>query len=273
MNKQNEQEHQSRIIDQFSRQVIPFTQIPGHYDAMQVLIKMSGVTKEDIVLDVACGPGMVACEFAKHSYQVTGIDITPAMIEQAVKRQQEQNLSNVSWQIGTATPLLFADNSFSLVLTRYSYHHLLDPAEALAEMMRVCKPGGRVLVADVAIEAIKSAAYDRLEILRDPSHTHALSREEFSTLFLNSGLQDCRHSAYGVDIELEAQLKASFPKPGDEEIIRRMVKGPDCSALEKALAKHLASKDDDIVIEYHPVNNVLINLKDEMLAIEHTRKR
>lgn len=218
-----EETHQSRIIEQFSRQAIPFTNIPGHYDAMQVLIEMSEVSREDVVLDVACGPGLVACEFARHAHQVTGIDITPAMIEQAEKRQRVQNLTNVSWQVGTATPLPFTDNSFSLVLTRYSYHHLLAPAEALAEMIRVCKPGGRVMVADVAIEAGKSAAYDRLEILRDPSHTHALTKEEFSNLFLNSGLQECRQTSYGVDIELEAQLKASFPKPGDEEIIRRMV--------------------------------------------------
>ena len=49
-------------------------------------------------------------------------------------------------------------------------------------------------------------------------------------------------------------------------------KEPDCSALERALAQYLATKDDDIVIEYRPVNQ-LINIKDEMLAIEHTRKR
>ena len=51
-------------------------------------------------------------------------------------------------------------------------------------------------------------------------------------------------------------------------------KEPDCSALERALAQYLATKDDDIEIEYRPVNNVLINLKDEMLALEHvSRKR
>lgn len=48
-------------------------------------------------------------------------------------------------------------------------------------------------------------------------------------------------------------------------------KEPYCSALERALAKHLATKDDDIVIEYRPVNNALIKLKNEVLAIEHTR--
>jgi hypothetical protein len=87
------------------------------------------------------------------------------------------------------------------------------------------KHGGRVMVADVAIESSKSAAYDHLEILRDPSHTHALTKDEFASLFLSSELSQCRQSAYGVDIELESQLKASFPKPGDEEVIRRMVTG------------------------------------------------
>jgi hypothetical protein len=90
-------------------------------------------------------------------------------------------------------------------------------------MIRVCRPGGRVLVADVAVESSKSDAYDRLEIMRDPSHTHALTHEEFAGLFLPSGLSDCRRSAYGVDIELESQMRASFPKPGDETKMREMI--------------------------------------------------
>jgi ubiquinone/menaquinone biosynthesis C-methylase UbiE len=223
MNYGIKQAHESNIIEQFSRQAIPFTQVPGHYDAMQILIELSGVRRDDTVLDVACGPGMVACEFARHARHVTGIDITPAMIEQAAQRQQEQKLDNLTWDRGNAIPLPYGDNSFSLVITRYSFHHLLAPEEALAEMIRVCAPGGRVMVADVAVESAKAAAYDRLEILRDPSHTHALTQEAFAALFRDSGLADCRQSAYGVDIELETQLKASFPKPGDEEILRSMV--------------------------------------------------
>jgi ubiquinone/menaquinone biosynthesis C-methylase UbiE len=105
------------------------------------------------------------------------------MIEQAVKRQQEQNLENVTWAVGEAVPLSYADNSFSLVITRYSFHHLLIPEKALKEMIRVCRPGGRVMVADVAVESARSDFYDRLEIMRDPSHTHALTHEEFAALF------------------------------------------------------------------------------------------
>jgi ubiquinone/menaquinone biosynthesis C-methylase UbiE len=223
MSHQNKQTHQSKIIDQFSRQAIPFAQVPGHFDAMQILIELSKVCIDDAVLDVACGPGMVACEFAKHARHITGIDITPAMIEQAEKRQRELSIENLAWAVGDAVPLPYADNSFSLVLTRYSFHHLQAPNKALAEMIRVCQPGGRVMVADVSVDSDKSESYDRLEIMRDPSHTHALTHEEFATLFKNSGLLDCRQSAYGVDIELETQLRASFPNAGDESKLREMV--------------------------------------------------
>ncbi|QWV96384.1 methyltransferase domain-containing protein [Geomonas nitrogeniifigens] len=223
MTNDKEQAHREKIIEQFSQQAVPFTQVPGHHDALQALVELSGVGERDEVLDVACGPGMVACAFARRARQVTGVDITPAMIEQARQRQAEQQLANLTWDIGTAVPLPYPDDSFSLVLTRYSFHHLLDPQGALAEMIRVCRPGGAVMVADVAVPSAKSAAYDRLELIRDPSHTHALTEEEFSTLFQRSGLVDCRRSTYGVDIELETQIRASSPKPGDDQVIREMV--------------------------------------------------
>jgi ubiquinone/menaquinone biosynthesis C-methylase UbiE len=223
MSQQTSGNHQATIIEQFSQQAIPFAQVPGHLDSIQMLIKIAEAGQNDTALDVACGPGLVACEFAVHCAHVTGIDITPAMIEQAQKRQMEKGLTNLTWAVGEALPLPYADNSFSLVITRYSYHHFLDPRAALAEMIRVCKPGGRVLVADVAIDPAKSAAYDQLEVMRDSSHTHALTTEEFTALFQQSGLEECRQSAYGVEIELEAQLKASFPKPGDTERLREMI--------------------------------------------------
>jgi len=225
MNDEKKHQHQTEIVNQFSKQAIPFTQVPGHFDAMQILIELSGVGAHDDVLDVACGPGMVACEFARHAKHVTGLDITPAMIDQAKKRQAEEKLSNLEWIVDEAVPLPFPNNSFSLVITRYSFHHMLSPTKVLAEMIRVCRPGGRVLVADVSVEPEKSGAYDRLEIMRDPSHVHALTNMEFDELFKGSGLIDCGQGTYGVDIELESQLKASFPKLGDEPILREMVTG------------------------------------------------
>jgi SAM-dependent methyltransferase len=218
-------DHRAGIIEQFSKQAIPFTRVPGHLDAIGLLVEMAQVTDADTVLDVACGPGLVAFEFARHAQQVTGIDITPAMIDQARSLQQEKGLSNLTWILGDALPLPWPDNSFSLVITRYSFHHFPKPAVVLPEMIRVCAPDGRVLVADVMVESSKSKAYDRMETMRDPSHVHAFTEEEFNALFHQSGLRDCRRTSYGVEIELESQLRASFPRPGDKEKLRRMISG------------------------------------------------
>lgn len=187
-----------------------------------MLIELSGVTKDSTVLDLACGPGIVACEFARHAKHVTGIDITPAMIEQAKKRQQEHHLNNVNWKIGDVTALPFPDHHFSTVVTRYSFHHFENPKAVLAEMIRVCKPGGKVLVADVVLPANKVEKYDALEIIRDPSHVHALTHSEMAEVFKASSLKSIKTANYKVEIELEQQLKASFPKEGDEEKIRKM---------------------------------------------------
>lgn len=220
----NQQEpHNALIIDQFSKQSVPFTKVSGHLDAIDTLIMMSSVTAIHSVLDVACGPGLVACEFAKVAERVVGLDVTPAMLNVARNRQQELGLNNIEWKIGDALQLPFDEESFDIVVTRYSFHHLLDPSLAIKELMRVCKAGGTVLIADVCMPAEKSANYDRLELLRDPSHTHALTEVEFDDLFGKSGLQSCRFTKSIVKIDLEEQLKASFPDRGGSEQIRQII--------------------------------------------------
>src|SRR5207249_3389079 len=170
-------EQRRRIVDQFTRQAVPFSEIHAR-DAAEVhrlLTATAGITPADDVLDVACGPGLVACDVARVARHVTGIDLTPAMIDQARARQQSLGLTNLTWVVGDAHPLPFPDGSFSRVVTRYSFHHVTDPAGVFAGMARVCAPGGRVTVCDVfTTSAEQAAGYDRLERLRDPSHTRAL---------------------------------------------------------------------------------------------------
>ncbi|MCA9454039.1 MAG: methyltransferase domain-containing protein [Nitrospira sp.] len=215
-------EHHDTIISQFTLQAVPFAELPGHSASMDMLVQFSGVGARDTVLDVACGPGIVACELAKHAAHVTGLDLTPTMIEEAGKRQQEQNLTNVSWHIGDVLPLPFPSAHFSCVVTRYSFHHFLDPMAVLLEMVRVCKPHGRVMVVDAVLPSEKTGAYNRMEQLRDPSHTKALSFAEMATAFEMSGLTNIKTGRYKVEMELERQLAASFPHPGDKNKLRRM---------------------------------------------------
>ena len=218
------EKHQQAILDQFTKQAVPFLKKLGHADqaALQLFIAATGVTSEDTVLDVACGPGLVACAFAAVARHVTGIDLTPAMIEQARKLQAQKHLTNLTWQVGDVQQLPFENGAFSLVVTRYSFHHLLDPQTVLREMVRVCAPGGRVMVVDVVLPPEKLAAYNWMEKLRDPSHTSALTLAQFLDLARDCGLKALSTHFYDLEMELEAQLKASFPNPGDDDKLRRL---------------------------------------------------
>lgn len=218
------EEQRRLILDQFTKQAVPFAEMPAHSneESIRLVIDMARIGPEDTVLDVACGPGLVACPLAEVARHVTGIDLTPAMIEQAQARQRTKGLTNLTWLVGDAVPLPFPDASFSVVITRYSFHHFLDPKMVLAEMVRVCQPGGRLAVIDVFTSNPEQAeAYNRVEKLRDPSHVRALSLEELTGLFHDAGLRDVKTAFYKLEVPLEELLARSFPNPGDSDRIRQ----------------------------------------------------
>lgn len=225
MTTQSEQ-HQQLIREQFTQQAVPFANLPEHTEtqAMNLLLEACRLTGKEIVLDVACGPGLVACEVAKKAPFVTGVDLTPAMIEQAKKRQMETGLNNLNWHIVDGTMLPFEADHFSRVITRYSFHHFLEPASILLEMVRVCRPGGKVVVMDVFTpeEQHRADLYDTMEKLRDPSHTHALKLSEFQAIFEVAKLQNIEHRFCRLHMTLENLLANSFPNPGDADKLRQM---------------------------------------------------
>lgn len=252
--------HNDKIIEQFTLQAAKFAEVPGHLDSIDMLIHMAKINKTSNVLDVACGPGIVSCEFAKHCNQVTGTDVTKRMLEEASKRQQKLKLENLTWISDDVTNMKFQDNSFSHVITRYSFHHILNPQLALYEMMRVCQPSGRILIADVIQQPHTVTAYDQLEKIRDPSHVHALTKQEWEALISSVSstsnnalgtqvssqvigqkmkLVNVESSFYKVNIGLNEILQASFPNPGDENVIRNMFE------------KDLASGIDSLGINIH----------------------
>lgn len=239
--------HEEEIVEQFSKQAVPFAKLPGHSSAMEQLIELSGAHSGDLVLDVACGPGLVACAFAPRVQHIEGIDITAAMVEQANRQQRKNGLQNMSWRIGAVEPLPYEDESFSLVITRYSFHHFLQPQNVLREMIRICRPGGRILVADVVLPQDQAAAYDRMEKMRDPSHTRALTSGELDAWFGAAGLTNCRRAEYAVDVNLEEQLRASFPKPGDEVRLREMI---TADIGKNELGVNVRRREDGVFFSY-----------------------
>jgi ubiquinone/menaquinone biosynthesis C-methylase UbiE len=216
-------QHSRQVVEQFSRQAVHFAKLPGHEESTQLLIRMGDVSATDEVLDVACGAGAVACAAARVARRVTGIDLTPAMIERAAALQAELSLVNLSWHVGEVAQLPFPNDQFDVVLTRYSLHHFLRPIEVLAEMARVCKPLGRVVVADLVLPREKVAAYDRMERLRDPSHVRVLTEAELDEALAVVGVVGLRWSGYRFELELGALLEASFPQPGNAGQVHALI--------------------------------------------------
>jgi ubiquinone/menaquinone biosynthesis C-methylase UbiE len=217
--------HSELILDQFTRQVDVFSTARSITDeaALRLIVEFSGAGAADTVLDVACGPGLVVCAFARVVQHATGIDITPAMIDRARASAAAQGLANVSWRLGHVLPLPWPDGAFTLVSSRFAFHHFLDPQAVLREMVRVCAPGGTILVVDPAPAAEKVDAYNRMEGLRDPSHARALCLDEHLELFRRAGLPEPRVTRYRLESDLEALMSRSFPEPGDAEKIRALI--------------------------------------------------
>ena len=216
--------HNDVVLDQFTRQAVPFSTAPGirDEDALRLLVEASGASPTDTVLDVACGPGLVAAAFARVCRHVTGIDLTPAMIDRARALIAERGLGNVTLTVGDVLPLPYDDGAFSVVVSRFAFHHFPDPAAVLREMIRVCRPGGRVVVADAAPDPTKAAAFNRMEKLRDPSHVRAVSLSELTDLFGGTGLGHPAVTRYRLEAELDGLLSRSYPQPGDDEKVRAL---------------------------------------------------
>jgi ubiquinone/menaquinone biosynthesis C-methylase UbiE len=170
-----------------------------------------------LVLDVACGGGLVVCAFAPHVRHATGIDMTPAMLVQARALATEKSVDNVAWHEGDVAALPYPDAAFTIVVTRFAVHHFPDPAAVMREMARVCAPGGRIVVVDTCASSDpeKAARFNLLEKLRDPSHVRALPADELQGLFRTVGLGEPIVIRSELRDEVRNLLARSFPNPGD----------------------------------------------------------
>lgn len=216
--------HSEEIVDQFTRQAEQFAQssTARNEETLERMLRMARPEGDDTALDVACGPGLVICALAPLVRHATGVDLTPAMLEEARRTQQERGLANISWDQGDVTALPYADASFSIVTCRFAFHHFPDPLAVLREMRRVARPGGRIVVADTSPEAEKADAFNSMERMRDPSHSRALPEEELRGLFATAGLPEVWVERLRLALDLESFLARSYPREGDEARVRAL---------------------------------------------------
>lgn len=244
-------QHDARILDQFTRQAEPFADNPAHAQAsaLALILAASDLSAGDEALDVACGPGLLTAAIARSARRVVGVDVVPAMLARAERERAARGLDNLSFQLGDARKLPFDDAAFDKVFTRFSFHHLMEPAHTLAEMVRVCRPGGAVIVIDATPPAALRAAYDAMELLRDPSHVKALTPEELRGLFAVPTLSAVRERTFDLSMDLEQQLAASFPNPGDDDRIRALFRN-DLNAKRDSMGLKPREHEGKITFSY-----------------------
>ncbi|TKA62903.1 hypothetical protein B0A49_11171 [Cryomyces minteri] len=100
----------------------------------------------DKILDIGCGPGTISVDLASHvpHGSVTGLDTSPAVLEQARQHAHERRVPNVEFGLGDIFKLPYADDTFDIVHAHQVLQHVPAPVAALAEMRRVTRRGGLV---------------------------------------------------------------------------------------------------------------------------------
>lgn len=113
------------------------------------------------------------------------------MLDQALNSSMNEKITNIGFSWSDAANLPYQSDYFDLVTCRLAIHHFSEPADQVREMARVCKPGGHVVLIDLVSvdDADTAAEHNRLEILRDPSHTRAVSAGELAQLLTDCGLK------------------------------------------------------------------------------------
>jgi len=116
-------------------------------------IALAGLRPGDSVLDVGCGTGALLLEAEKRSGvdgTMVGIDVEPAMIEQAKKRADKAG-SRATFAVASVDHIPYPDNTFDVVFSTLMYHHLNETqrSAAFVELERLIRPGGRLVVVDI----------------------------------------------------------------------------------------------------------------------------
>jgi ubiquinone/menaquinone biosynthesis C-methylase UbiE len=219
--------HEDIVRQEFTKQADAYAANPviASQDRAAQLVRVVQPTPHDRVLEVATGPGYVAMAFATCCREVVGVDLTEAPLVIAEKTRQERGLANVRFETADANQLSFADATFDVVVCRFAFHHFPEPQRVLSEMVRVCRRAGTVAIEDLVVSEHpeRAAFHNRLENLRDPSHTAAMPLSRLLSLFAAAGLEVERVQSGTFPQSLERWLQNAQTPPDKASQVRNMV--------------------------------------------------
>jgi ubiquinone/menaquinone biosynthesis C-methylase UbiE len=184
---------------------------------------LSPLRGDEWALDSGCGLGALALALAPLVGEVVGVDSDEERIEAA----RTLAPANVSFVVGDAAALPFGRASFDLAGSRRVLHHARRPELVVAELARVTRPGGRILLTDQIAPADPLAALelDAFERARDPSHTRLLPDGDVRALLEANDLVVLRSTVEREQRELETYLDLSGTEGEARDRARELAPG------------------------------------------------
>jgi len=221
MTTTDEQRQKDLIRDRFTRTANAFADFAVSYRAQfaDSLARLLSAQPGERAVDLCCGPGTLALQFARVVNWVHAVDLTPAMLARARRTAESEGLHNLSFTLGDAQSLPFSSGSLDLAVTSYSLHHVPDPARMIREMARVVKVTGRVGIIDIVVpeDPTRAEIANRIEIVRDPSHTRSLPRSEFEKMIAAAGLRILASEVHELPRSFDHWMHVAGRHRGDPE--------------------------------------------------------
>ena len=155
---------------------------PAAYESL--LRQVAGNETPSTVLDCGVGTGALSQALIRVlpvPFALTAVDLSPRMLEQAQNALQGTN-ADVTLRQANATALPYSSNTFDMVMTAHLLEHLADPAVALSEMVRVLKPGGRLVVCVTRRSLLGMVIHLKW-------HTRRMTTDQVRRFLQNAGLQ------------------------------------------------------------------------------------
>ena len=187
------------------------------------LIQRVDAKGDEHALEVAAGTCICGRALAPYVEDITCLDLTEEMLAQGRKLAQENGITNIRFETGDAEALPYEDETFDLVITRLSLHHFTNPKKPFAEMKRVLKKGGKLVIWDMeATEESLRDTDDWIENMRDPSHVRILCREEFEKLFNDDFILKCEESTR-IPVNLQSWMDLTDTPEAKQKVIMELM--------------------------------------------------